>query len=165
LLVPEQPPAEAVSNGRGFPIRDRILATLLSWIVPAIVWLIGLTLTFKVEAPYATGEEGSLTNIDDLYPGIFVFWHRCVLPAMWVFRSRNLAVITSESRDGEYIARVIRRLGYVPVRGSSSRGGGRAMFELRDLVTKGNGVAFTIDGPRGPRYDAKRGPVVLARAT
>ena len=150
---------------RRLPLRDRIVATLLSWIVPAIVWLIGITLRFKVEAPYATAEEGSLTRIDDLYPGIFVFWHRCVLSAMWLFRNRNLAVITSGSRDGEYIARVIRRFGFVAVRGSSSRGGGRAMFELRQLVNQGGGVAFTIDGPRGPRYVAKRGPVTLSRIT
>lgn len=163
-MLPD-PAAEAASDEHRLPLRDRFFATLLSWIVPAIVLLIGLTLRFKVEAPCATGEEGSLTNIDDLYPGIFVFWHRCVLPAMWIFRHRKLAVITSESRDGEYIARVISRMGYVPVRGSSSRGGGRAMFELRTRVTEGNGVAFTIDGPRGPRYVAKRGPVTLARAT
>jgi lysophospholipid acyltransferase (LPLAT)-like uncharacterized protein len=147
------------------PFRDRVLASLLSWIVPAIVSLIGLTLRFDVDAPDATAEEGSLTRIDDLYPGIFVFWHRCVLPAMWIFHNRNLAVITSESRDGEYIARVIQRMGYVPIRGSSSRGGRRAMLDLRKFVTEGGGVAFTIDGPRGPRYIAKRGPVTLARVT
>ena len=158
-------PEAAAPSGRILPVRDRVLATLLSWIVPAIVNLLGLTWRFKLEAPYASAEEGSLTNIDDLYPGIFVFWHRCVIPAMWLFRHRKLAVITSESRDGEYIARVIHRMGYAPIRGSSSRGGGRAMFELRQLVTEGGGVAFTIDGPRGPRYVAKRGPVVLARVT
>jgi lysophospholipid acyltransferase (LPLAT)-like uncharacterized protein len=165
LPVPPDSAAEVAPNERRLPLRDRILASLLSWVVPAIVTLIGVTLRFRVGDPYASAEEGSLTNIDDLYPGIFVFWHRCVLPAMWIFRKRNLAVITSESRDGEYIARVISRMGYVPVRGSSSRGGGRAMLELRELVTNGNGVAFTIDGPRGPRYVAKRGPVVLARVT
>ncbi|HWS96619.1 MAG TPA: lysophospholipid acyltransferase family protein, partial [Candidatus Methylomirabilis sp.] len=150
---------------RRLSFRDRFFATLLSWIVPAIVSLIGLTLRFDGPPSDASAEEGSLTRIDDLYPGIFVFWHRCVLPAMWMFRRRNLAVITSESRDGEYIARVIKRMGYVPIRGSSSRGGRRAMYEMRDLVTQGGGVGFTIDGPRGPRYVAKRGPVTLSRIT
>ena len=164
-VLPESAATADATAERRLALRDRIVATLLSWIVPAIVWLIGLTLRFKVEAPYATAEEGSLTRIDDLYPGIFVFWHRCVLPAMWLFRNHNLAVMTSESRDGEYIARVIRRFGFVPIRGSSSRRGSRAMFELRQLVTQGGGVAFTIDGPRGPRYVAKRGPVVLSRIT
>jgi len=164
--MPDASPDEAsVPNDPLLPLRDRILATLLAWIIPAIVGLLGLTWRFHVEDPYASAEEGSLTNIDDLYPGIFVFWHRCVLPAMWIFRRRNLAVVTSQSRDGEYIARVISRMGYVPVRGSSSRGGSRAMIELRRFVSENRGVAFTIDGPRGPRYVAKRGPVVLARVS
>jgi len=71
--------------------------------------------------------------------------------------------MTSQSRDGEYIARVISRFGFVPVRGSSSRGGQRALMEMNRLLAEGNGVAFTIDGPRGPRYVAKKGPVLLAR--
>jgi len=162
--VPPDPTADAPTERR-LPLRDRIFATLLSWIVPAIVSLIGLTLRFDIDAPDATAEEGSLTTIDELCPGIFVFWHRCVLPAIWIFRRRNLAVITSQSRDGEYIARVIQRMGYVPIRGSSSRGGRRAMYDMRQLVTEGGGVAFTIDGPRGPRYVAKRGPVTLSRIT
>ena len=71
--------------------------------------------------------------------------------------------MTSRSLDGEYIARVIRRFGFLPVRGSSSRGGQRALLEMNTLVGQGHGVAFTIDGPRGPRFVAKRGPVLLAR--
>src|SRR5215471_19875238 len=127
--MPDAFPAEATApTNRNLALRDRIFATLLSWVVPAIVNLLALTWRFKLEGPFASAEEGSLTNIDDLYPGIFVFWHRCVIPAMWLFRHRNLAVITSESRDGEYIARVIRRMGYLPVRGSSSRGGRRAIL-------------------------------------
>jgi lysophospholipid acyltransferase (LPLAT)-like uncharacterized protein len=85
------------------------------------------------------------------------------LSAAWLYRHRHLAVITSRSLDGEYIARVIRRLGFVPIRGSSSRGGQRALLEMSNLLTKGNAVALTIDGPRGPRYVAKKGPVLLAR--
>ncbi len=71
--------------------------------------------------------------------------------------------MTSQSRDGEFIARVIHRFGFVPVRGSSSRGGQRALLEMKQLLAEGHAVAFTIDGPRGPRYVAKKGPVLLAR--
>lgn len=161
----EVPVQHEPGRERRLPLRDRILASLLSWIVPAVLYLIGLTLRFDIDAPDATAEPGGLTSFDDLYPGIYVFWHRCVWPAMWIFRHRKLAVITSESRDGEYIARVIDRMGFVPIRGSSSRGGQRAMIEMRQYVGDGGGVAFTIDGPRGPRFVAKRGPVVLSRAT
>ena len=88
-----------------------------------------------------------------------------MLPATWLFRNRDIGVLTSLSRDGEYIARVIRRFGFVPVRGSSSRGGQRGLLEMETMVKAGGAVAFTIDGPRGPRYVAKKGPVMLARLT
>jgi len=73
--------------------------------------------------------------------------------------------MTSRSFDGEYIARIISRFEYVPVRGSSSRGGAGALLEMHQMLEQGRSAAFTIDGPRGPRYVAKPGPVLLARNT
>jgi lysophospholipid acyltransferase (LPLAT)-like uncharacterized protein len=73
--------------------------------------------------------------------------------------------MTSESFDGEYIARIMHKFGFVRVRGSSSRGAVRALLGMRRELEQGWTVAFTIDGPRGPRYVAKPGPVFLARAT
>ena len=120
--------------------------------------LIGCTLRTTM-----TFEEGAIQNLAEGYPGIYPFWHRCVLPATWVFRHNYPAVMTSRSLDGEFIARVISRFGFLPVRGSSSRGGQRALLEMNQLLAKGHAVAFTIDGPRGPRYVAKKGPVLLAK--
>jgi lysophospholipid acyltransferase (LPLAT)-like uncharacterized protein len=137
---------------------QRIQLTLVSWIVPLILWLIGCTLR-----PTMTYEEGAIQSMDEVYPGIFPFWHRCVLPATWLYRHQHPAVMTSRSLDGEYIARVISRFGFLPVRGSSTRGGQRALLEMNKLLAEGHAVAFTIDGPRGPRYVVKRGPVLLAR--
>jgi hypothetical protein len=134
---------------------------LVSWIVPAIVAAIGSTLRVRFSP-----EEGALTGVhDDIHPGIFPFWHGCVFPSIWIFRKQQLAVMTSGSLDGEFIARVIERFGFVPIRGSSSRGGQRALLEMVSFVQKGGGAAFTIDGPRGPRHVAKKGPIQLARAT
>lgn len=73
--------------------------------------------------------------------------------------------MVSRSFDGEYIARTIEKLGFVAVRGSSSRGGAEALLGLRTQLEQGNLVAFTIDGPRGPKYVAKPGPVLLSRAS
>ncbi len=73
--------------------------------------------------------------------------------------------MTSLNFDGEYIARCIRRHGYGAARGSSSRAGLRALAEMARGIRAGNDVAFTIDGPRGPRYVAKQGPAILARKT
>jgi lysophospholipid acyltransferase (LPLAT)-like uncharacterized protein len=141
-----------------FTLSQRIQLTLVSWMVPALLRLIGCTLRETT-----TYEEGAIQSLDEVYPGIFPFWHRCVLPATWIYRHQHPAVMTSRSRDGEFIARVIQRFGFVPVRGSSSRGGQRALLEMNRLLAEGHAVAFTIDGPRGPRYVAKKGPVLLAR--
>jgi lysophospholipid acyltransferase (LPLAT)-like uncharacterized protein len=154
--VADQPTPEA--GEPRFTLSQRIQLTLVSWMVPALLRLIGCTLRETT-----TYEEGAIQSLDEVYPGIFPFWHRCVLPATWIYRHQHPAVMTSRSRDGEFIARVIQRFGFVPVRGSSSRGGQRALLEMNRLLAEGHAVAFTIDGPRGPRYVAKKGPVLLAR--
>lgn len=71
--------------------------------------------------------------------------------------------MVSRSFDGEYIARTLEKLGFVAVRGSSSRGGATALLGLRSQLEKGVSVVFTIDGPRGPKYEAKPGPVLLSQ--
>lgn len=73
--------------------------------------------------------------------------------------------MVSRSFDGEYIARTIEKLGFVAVRGSSSRGGAAALLGLKSQLEQGAPVVFTIDGPRGPKYIAKPGPVLLSRAS
>jgi lysophospholipid acyltransferase (LPLAT)-like uncharacterized protein len=77
----------------------------------------------------------------------------------------GLVVMVSRSFDGEYIARIIERLGFRAIRGSSSRGGAGALLGMKSAVEQGVAVVFTIDGPRGPKYVAKPGPVTLAKAT
>lgn len=96
---------------------------------------------------------------------IFTFWHTCILSATWFWRDRGIVVMSSVSRDAEYTGRVIKRFGYGTARGSSTRGGGRAMAEMAQCLNNGLEVAFTIDGPRGPAYEAKPGAVTLARHT
>ena len=82
---------------------------------------------------------------------------------MW--RKRQIAVLTSQSFDGEYIAKILERFGYGPVRGSSTRGGVGGLLGMQTEQESGHSVAFTIDGPKGPMYVAKPGPVLLARVT
>ena len=82
---------------------------------------------------------------------------------MW--RRQHIAVMVSRSFDGEYIARIIEKLGFIAVRGSSSHGGASALLGLKSQLEQGSSVAFTIDGPRGPKYVAKPGPVLLSRAS
>lgn len=110
-------------------------------------------------------DESIAPNTLFLKPVIYSFWHRAVFPATWMWRNQGIAVMVSRSFDGEYIARIIEAFGFVAVRGSSSRGGAEALLGMREELAKGAAVAFTIDGPRGPKYVAKPGPVRLSRAT
>jgi len=96
---------------------------------------------------------------------IYSFWHRAVFPSAWLWRKTGIAVMVSRSFDGEYIARTLEKLGFIAVRGSSSRGGARALLGLRSQLQQGTSVVFTIDSPRGPKYVAKPGPVLLSRAS
>lgn len=98
-------------------------------------------------------------------PIILSFWHSCVFPAIYIWRDLKIRVMSSDSFDGEYTGRIIRKFGFIKVRGSSSRGAVRAFLGMRRDLDQGWTVAFTIDGPRGPRYVAKPGPVLLAKAT
>src|SRR5581483_6658782 len=143
---------------RRFGARQRILLWLITWAGYLVIRLIGPTLRFSISC-----EEGAPEPLLQA-PLIYGFWHRCVIPAAWQWRRANIRVMTSRSFDGEYIARIIAELGFVPVRGSSSRGGVEALRGMaRDV---GQAVAaFTADGPRGPKYVAKRGPVLLARSS
>jgi lysophospholipid acyltransferase (LPLAT)-like uncharacterized protein len=96
---------------------------------------------------------------------IFAFWHGRILPATVFWKNRGIVVITSRNFDGEWIARIIERFGYGTARGSTSRGGARALVQLRKDLSAGRPAAFTIDGPRGPARVAQPGAVFLAGAT
>ena len=95
---------------------------------------------------------------------IHSFWHGRILPATIYFQRRGIVVITSENYDGEWIARIIQKFGYGTARGSTSRGGPKALLQLVREV-KSKGVAFTLDGPRGPAEQAQPGAVWLSKAT
>ena len=96
---------------------------------------------------------------------VMAFWHGRILPATFYFRRRGIVVITSENFDGEWIARIIERFGYGTARGSTTRGGPRAMAQLVRAMKAGKPAGFTLDGPRGPARVAQPGAVWLASAT
>jgi lysophospholipid acyltransferase (LPLAT)-like uncharacterized protein len=96
---------------------------------------------------------------------IIAFWHGRILPATWFFRERGVVALTSANFDGQWIARIIERFGNRTVAGSSSRGGMRALLELKREVERGCAAAFALDGPRGPARVAQPGAVWLAAAT
>jgi lysophospholipid acyltransferase (LPLAT)-like uncharacterized protein len=125
-----------------------------------LVAALGATLRWKTE-----GLEHFDTIVRSGRQPIMAFWHGRILPATYYFRRRGIVVITSENFDGEWIAGIIERFGYGTARGSTSRGGLKALLQLkRDLAT-GKPAGFTVDGPRGPARVAQPGAVWLAKAT
>src|SRR5688500_15046268 len=83
-------------------------------------------------------------------PFMLALWHGRILPATLYVRDRGMVAMTSQNFDGEWIARLMRRYGYAQARGSTSRGGPRALVQMKREVEQGKSVAFTVDGPRGP---------------
>ncbi len=96
---------------------------------------------------------------------IYAFWHGRLLPLSYTHRGRAIHVLASRHADGELLGLTIRKLGFGHVRGSSSRGGARAIMELSDAVRDGYDLGITVDGPRGPRFVVKPGVVEIAKIT
>ncbi|MGH9529662.1 MAG: lysophospholipid acyltransferase family protein, partial [Terriglobales bacterium] len=152
-------PSSQVSAAPQFTLKQRILLSLITWAGVAAIRLIAPTLKITISF-----EDGAPAGVEDR-PMVLSFWHNCVFPAIYVWRNLGIRVMSSDSFDGEYTGRIIRKFGFVKIRGSSSRRAVRAVLEMRRELANGQTVAFTIDGPKGPKYVAKPGPVLLAKAT
>jgi len=96
-------------------------------------------------------------------PFIFSLWHGQLLPLIWHHRNQRVAILVSEHRDGELIARIAQSMGYQLIRGSTTRGGGRALLALVRELKAGTVVAVTPDGPRGPARQFAPGALVAAQ--
>ena len=144
----------------GYTRKDRALIHLADISLYSLIALIGRTLRYEVEG----WKHFESIEADKKLP-IYSFWHDRIFAGTYFFRDRGIIVITSQSLDGEYISRFIKRLGYGSVRGSSTRGGVGALVEMIRLMRSGHPMAFTVDGPLGPRYEAKKGAVLLAKKT
>lgn len=151
--------AEPASGPRRWTLRQRIVLSLIVWAGYWFIRLIGSTL--RVSVSY---EEGAQKTLDQR-PLVASSWHSCIIPATYIYRGMGIRVMSSFSYDGEYMGRIIRRFGFVAVKGSSSRNPVRALLGLRRALDDGWTVAFTLDGPRGPRRKVKPGPVGLARSS
>lgn len=97
------------------------------------------------------------------HPVVFAFWHGEMLPLMWQHRSHGITVLASSHRDGEIIARIAHAFGHASVRGSTTRGGGRALLGLVRTLEAGHDVGVTPDGPRGPAHSFAPGALVAAQ--
>lgn len=121
-----------------------------SWISAWFVRLLGGTLKFT--AHNMPGPEEHC---------VFAFWHRNLLILMIQRLNSGIAVLVSTSDAGRLVAGPVARLGYVPVRGSSTRKGSRALKQLI-LLSRERSIAITPDGPSGPRGSIQQGVFQLA---
>src|SRR5437588_13014871 len=142
------------------PWTRRAQIPLIAAVVYAVIRTLGPTLRYEVlgwqhaEAVHASGKRV-----------IWAFWHRIILPIVWWHRHHGVVVMNTTAFDGQWTRKVIEWLGFGTAQGSSSRGGLRGLAVMARRLEEGVDCAFTIDGPRGPRYVAKPGPVMLARKT
>jgi lysophospholipid acyltransferase (LPLAT)-like uncharacterized protein len=136
----------------------RMQIPVIASLVYSVIRLIGPTLRLEI-----VGVQNAIQIRSSGQPGIGAFWHRCIFSAAWVWRNRGIVVMNTVNFDGQWTRRVIERLGFGTAQGSSSRGAIEGLTVMAQRLQGGKHVAFTIDGPRGPRYVAKPGPVILAR--
>ena len=171
-LLPSSPPQaanELVAEKIGthydirlpeLPWSRRIQIPIIAALVYTIIRILGPTLRFEVlgwqhnEKVFASGRRC-----------IWAFWHRVIIPVVWWRRNHGVVVMNTTAFDGQWTRKVIEWLGYGTAQGSSSRGGLRGLAVMAKRIEEGKDCAFTIDGPRGPRYVAKPGSVLLAKAT
>jgi lysophospholipid acyltransferase (LPLAT)-like uncharacterized protein len=147
-------PLDRYSSWQRFQIRVMGLGLYL------LTKIVGQTMKFEVH-----GRQWE----DDLETSskkpIYSFWHDRIISSTYFFQDQDIIVLSSHSFDSEYTARCIQRFGFGIVKGSSSRGAVSGLVGLIRIMKRGFAAAFTVDGPRGPRYEVKSGPVLLAKKT
>lgn len=150
--------AYSFANLSSYSFKDRLVIRAADLFFYTLISIVGLTTRFEVEG-WEHFEQLALEST----PAIHTLWHDCIYLAIYFWRRRRIAYMTSQSFDGEYIARFLQRFGFGAVRGSSTRGGVGAMVEMARLLRAGISVGFTLDGPKGPRRIAKMGAILLAK--
>lgn len=143
-----------------YSFKDRLLIRAAGLVFFVLIKMIGRTVKLEVD-----GRENWEAASRDGKTPIYTFWHNHIFLGTYFWSPCRIVVMTSQSFDGEYIARFIQRFGHGAARGSSTRGATGAFVEMVRLMRAGCPTAFTIDGPKGPRHVAKMGAVLLAKKT
>src|SRR5258707_1734080 len=140
------------------PWSRRVQIPIIADAVYSVIRTLGPTLRYEVLGwQHAERVHASKRRV------IWAFWHRIIIPILWWHRNHGVVVMNTTAFDGQWTRKVIEWLGFGTAQGSSTRGGLRGLAVMARRLEEGLDCAFTIDGPRGPRYVAKPGPVMLAR--
>jgi lysophospholipid acyltransferase (LPLAT)-like uncharacterized protein len=158
------------SASRTFPIKESTLLALRPYhylliygLIPLGYYLLrGYLFLLRIRV---VGEEIALGCLGDYGRLIVAVWHQRLLAAVaYVLKFRNFdpIIMISQSKDGELATRLARRFGFVPVRGSSSKGGTSALFAITEALKTNPTVIHIVDGPRGPKGVVKPGLISMA---
>ena len=143
-----------------YTFKQRLLISLADRAFYFLIALVGASVRWETEG-HANLEEiekaGKLP--------IYVVWHDRIYLGVAYLKDRGIVFMASQSLDGEYIARFLQRFGFGVIRGSSTRGGARGLVEMIRGMKNGLAMGFTVDGPKGPRYEVKPGAAILAKKT
>ena len=140
-----------------FTLEQRVILAIVPRFASLIIRVLGMTLRYEDVC-----DAGAVPGHTLPAPRIYAFWHRSLLTCAWRFRNMDIAILISSSFDGELIARTVARLGFIPIRGSSSRGGAEGLRNMERAFLSGHDCVITADGPRGPMFVAKPGITHLA---
>ncbi len=154
---PAPPHSRTLTHVPTYTRLQRLALALIPPLAATLIRLLGATLRYE-----DVTDPGTIPGEQPPGPAIYVFWHRSLLACAHRFRNRRIAILISQSFDGELIARTVERLGFLAIRGSSSRSGATGLRSLARAYQAGHICAITADGPRGPAMVAKPGAAQLA---
>ncbi len=134
----------------------KVIPQLAVWIIK--IWFSTCRITIHGQA-----ERDKLDALSQ--PIIGVIWHYCIIGIFYIMRKEPLVALVSASNDGDYIAELVKKLGYITVRGSRNTGGTRALKGLLRHLRDGKNLAIVADGSQGPPHIAQAGAILLASKT
>lgn len=143
-----------------FSLWRRMQIRLVAGAVYCVVRTLGPTLRYEVLGWHHTEQVYAQCK-----QCIWAFWHRAIFGIIWWGRNRGVVIMHSANFDGRWAGEIIRWMGYGVAHGSATRGGLRGLAVMEQRLQEGLDVGFTVDGPRGPRFVAKPGPIMLARSS
>jgi len=139
-------------------LKEKIFLSIVSVLGPLFILLLGKSLKIKW-----IGEENLKPIREKKGKVLYAFWHGRMLILSYSHRGKKVQVLISQHQDGEIIARIIERLGFGTVRGSSSHGGFKAVLQMANKAKNGYDLAITPDGPKGPPFQVQPGTAYIAQ--
>ena len=160
MKLPDSNKLYTFASLSAYPRQERLKIKAADLAFYSLIRALGNTVRFDIEGAENLGSIRSSGRTP-----IYATWHDRIFLGTYFLRDQGIVFLTSQSFDGEYIARFLQRFGFGVVRGSSTRGGARGLVQMVRELKRGTAMGFTVDGPKGPRYEAKPGPILLAKKT